>query len=151
MVCDSPAIASSLRDTPGAMPESSATSDPVELVRQTFTARRSDFPELFVPDVRLDLSERVFNPAVYEGYEGLVRWQEEVHEIWKSYVSEPEEFFAGENVVVVFTREIGRGAGSGVEVDRRTAMLFRLRDGRVSEMRLYHHRDQATRDAGLGE
>jgi ketosteroid isomerase-like protein len=133
------------------MPERSAATEAVELVRHTFTARRSDFPDLFVPDVRLDLSERVFNPAVYEGYEGLIRWREEVHEIWESYTSEPEEFFAGENVVVVFTLEIGRGGSSGVEVDRRTALLFRLQSGRVSEMRLYHHRDQAMRDAGLAE
>jgi hypothetical protein len=133
------------------MSERPTTTDPVELVRHTFTARRGQFPDLFVQDVRLDLSERVFNPAVYEGFEGLVRWREEVHEIWESYRSEPEEFFAGENVVVVFTREIGRGGSSGVEVDRRTAMLFRLRAGRVSEMRLYHHRDQAMRDAGLAE
>jgi ketosteroid isomerase-like protein len=131
------------------MPERSATSDAVELVRRTFTASRSEFPDLFVRDVSLDLSERVFNPAIYEGYEGLIRWREEVHEIWESYISEPEEFLAGDDVVVVFTREIGRGGSSGVEVDRRTALLFRLRAGRVCEMRLYHHREQAMRDAGL--
>jgi hypothetical protein len=45
------------------------------------------------------------------------------------YTSEPEDFFAGEDVVVLFTREIGRGVGSGVEVDRRTALLFRAASG----------------------
>jgi hypothetical protein len=133
------------------MSEEPTTTDLVELVRRTFTARRSEFPDLFVPDVRLDLSERVFNPAVYDGYEGIIRWREEVKEIWESYISEPEEFFAGEDVVVVLTREIGRGGSSGVEVDRRTALLFRLRARRVSEIRLYHDRDQAMRDAGLAE
>jgi len=140
-----------LGDTSHAMPEEPTTPDPVELVRLTFTARRREFPDLLVPDVRLDLSERVFNPAVYEGYEGIIRWREEVQEIWESYISEPEKFFAGEDVVVVFTREIGRGGSSGVEVNRRTALLFRLRTGRVSEIRLYHDRDRAMRDAGLAE
>jgi len=131
------------------MSEEPTTTDPVELVRLSLTARRGAFPDLLTPDVRLDLSERVFNPAVYDGYEGIIRWREEVREIWESYTSEPEEFFAGEDVVVAFTREIGRGASSGVEVDRHTALLFRLQAGRVSEIRLYHDRAQAMRDAGL--
>lgn len=138
------------RQTPTRSEESTKT-DAIELVRLALVARQSEFPDLLVADVRLDLSERVFNPAVYEGYEGIIRWREEVQEIWESYRSDPEEFFAGEDVVVVFTHEIGRGGGSGIEVDRRTALLVRLRGGRVSEIRLYHSRDQAMRDAGLAE
>jgi ketosteroid isomerase-like protein len=121
----------------------------VEIVRRAANARRSEFAELLDPAVRLDLSERVFNPAVYEGYDGIMRWRAEVADVWESYLSEPEEFFdAGETVVVV-TRERGRGRGSGVEVDRVTALLYRLHEGRVNEIRLYHDRERAMRDAGL--
>jgi ketosteroid isomerase-like protein len=122
----------------------------VELVRRALTARRSEFIELLDPSVRLDLSERVFNPAVYEGYEGIMRWRAEVGDVWESYRSEPEEFFDGDEVVVVFTRERGRAKGSGIEVDQHpTALLCRLRTGRVSEIRLYHDRERALADAGL--
>lgn len=123
--------------------------DAVELVRRSLTARRSEFPDLFTPDVRLDLSARIFNPAVYEGYEGLGRYRSEVREVWDSYRSEPEEFHVGEDVVVVFTREVGRGGTSGVEVERHTGLLFRIREGRVCEIRLYHDRERALADAGL--
>lgn len=124
----------------------------VELVRRALNARRSEFAELLDPTVRLDLSERVFNPAVYEGYEGIMRWHAEVAEVWESYRSEPEEFIDGDEVVVVFTRERGRAKGSGIEVDQHpTALLCRLRRGRVSEIRLYHDRERALRDAGLAE
>jgi ketosteroid isomerase-like protein len=136
------------------MPAQSRQPDPVELVRRALNARRSEFGDLLAPDVRLDLSERVFNPTVYEGYEGIIRWRAEVKEVWESYTSEPEECFAGDDVVVVFTREIGRGgrgAGSGVEVDRRTALLFQIRAGRVSAVRLYHDRNEAMRDARLAQ
>jgi len=119
----------------------------VEIVRRALSARRAEFDALLDPDVRLDLSERVFNPAVYEGYEGIMRWRAEVEEVWESYASEPERFFDCDHCVVVFTRERGRGRGSGVEVDRDTALLYRLRAGRVTEIRLYHDRDQALRDA----
>jgi len=124
----------------------------VEIVRRALGARRSEFERLLDPAVRLDLSERVFNPAVYEGYEGVMRWRADVGDIWESYRSEPEEFFDGDEVVVVFTRERGRAKGSGIEVDQHpTALLCRLRSGRVSEIRLYHNRERALRDAGLRE
>jgi len=124
----------------------------VEIVRRALGARRSEFEQLLDPAVRLDLSERVFNPAVYEGYEGVMRWRADVGDIWESYRSEPEEFFDGDEVVVVFTRERGRAKGSGIEVDQHpTALLCRLRSGRVSEIRLYHNRERALRDAGLRE
>ena len=124
----------------------------LELVRRALSARRSEFERLLDPAVRLDLSERVFNPAVYEGYEGVLRWRADVGDVWESYRSEPEEFFDGDEVVVVFTRERGRAKGSGIEVDQHpTALLCRLRAGRVSEIRQYHDRERALRDAGLEE
>jgi ketosteroid isomerase-like protein len=124
----------------------------VEIVRRALVARRSEFADLLDPTVRLDLSERVFNPAMYEGYDGIMRWRAEVGDVWESYRSEPEDFFDGDDVVVVFTRERGRAKGSGIEVDQHpTALLYRLRAGRVSEIRLYHDRKRALRDAGVEE
>ena len=123
----------------------------VEVVRGALRAKRSEFADLLDPAVRLDLTERVFNPAVYEGYEGIMQWRAEVGEVWESYVSEPEEFIDCGQTVVVFTRERGRGRGSGVEIDRSTALLCRIRAGRVSEIRLYHDRDRAVRDAQRAE
>jgi ketosteroid isomerase-like protein len=124
----------------------------LEVVRRALTARRSEFVDVLDPTVRLDLSERVFNPAVYDGYEGVMRWRADVSDIWDFYRSEPEELFDGDEVVVVFTRERGRAKGSGIEVDQHpTALLCRLRAGRVSEIRLYHDRERALRDAGLAE
>ncbi|HEX3433538.1 MAG TPA: hypothetical protein VHT25_05700 [Solirubrobacteraceae bacterium] len=123
----------------------------VEIVRRALTAKRSQFAELLDPEVRLDLTERVFNPAVYEGYAGILQWRAEVKDVWESYVSEPQDFFDGGRVVVVITHERGKGRGSGVEVDRQTALLYRLRDRRVSEIRLYHDIEQAIREAGVAE
>lgn len=124
--------------------------DNVEVVRIVMTAGVDEMlVDLLDPSVRLDLSERVFNPAVYEGYEGLRRWRAEVNDVWDSYRAEPVEFFEGEDVVVVLTRERGSGAGSGAQVDRLTTFVFRLTDGRVTEIRLYGDRDRAFAAAGL--
>jgi ketosteroid isomerase-like protein len=120
-----------------------------EIVRRALRARRSEFAELFDPAVRLDLSERIFNPAVYDGYDGILQWRAEVGEIWESYLTTPEDLFESGQTVVVFTHERGRGRLSGVEIDRLTALLCRLRDRRLIEIRLYHDRQQALRDAGI--
>ena len=123
----------------------------MEIVRRVMSARRSEFEELLDPDVRLDLSERVFNPGVFDGYDGIMRWRAEIGEVWESYRSEPEEFLDDGDVVVVFTHEYGRGKGSGLEVEQRLALLCRLSGDRVSEIRLYRDREQALSDSGLVE
>jgi ketosteroid isomerase-like protein len=123
----------------------------VEIVRRALAARRSEFDELLDPAVRLDFTERVFNPDVYEGYDGVMRWRAEVGEVWESYRTEPLDLIEGDQVVVVLARERGRGRGSGVEVDRSFALLCRLRGRRVCEIRLYSDRGRAMQDAGLEE
>ena len=79
----------------------------------------------------------------------LTRWRADVDDVWESYQMEPQEFFDGDEVVVVTARERGRGRGSGVEVDRPVTFLCRLRSGRVSEIRSYDDSGRALRDAGL--
>lgn len=106
--------------------------------------------EFFEPTVRLDLSEHIFNPAVYEGYDDIARQRREVRDVWDHFEIEVEQFFEGKDVVLAYTHERGRGKGSGVEVDRDTAFLFRLREGKISEVRNYRDRDRALADAGLG-
>jgi ketosteroid isomerase-like protein len=85
---------------------------------------------------------------VYEGYEEISRQGREVNEVWETFELEIEQLFEGEDAVVAFTHERGRGM-SGVDVDRRTAFLFRLADGKASEVRVYLDRDRAVADLGL--
>jgi ketosteroid isomerase-like protein len=131
-------------------------SENLDLVRSIFQAwGRGDVErflrEHFEPTARLDLSANIFNPAVYEGYEGIARQRREVNDVWESFEVEVERLFEGEDAVVAFTHEHGRGEASGVEVDRHSAFLFRLRDGKVSEVRSYLDRDRALADLGLEE
>jgi hypothetical protein len=121
----------------------------VRIVRRALVARRSEFDELLDPSIRLDFRVRVFNPAVYEGYDGIMRWRAERGEVWESYVVETERFLVGEDAVVVLQHEVARGRGSGVETDMRTALVCRVRDSRLSHVRLYYDRAAALADAGL--
>jgi ketosteroid isomerase-like protein len=126
----------------------------LELIRAVFEAWGHgdvDQPlrEHFEPTARLDLSENIFNSAVYEGYDDMARQRREVSDVWDHFEIEVEQFFEGKDVVVAYTHEHGRGKGSGVEVDRDTAFLFRLREGKISEVRNYRNRERALTDAGL--
>jgi hypothetical protein len=71
-------------------------------------------------DFRLDMSDRVFNPAVYDGHDGIRRFYAKVCEVWASYIWEPEELIEARDNVVALLRSGGVGRGSGVEVERRT-------------------------------
>src|SRR4051812_22584016 len=51
------------------------------------------FSEFAAPDMVLDLSANVLNPATYEGFEGFRRFVEQVGEAWAEFRMEPEEVF----------------------------------------------------------
>jgi ketosteroid isomerase-like protein len=125
----------------------------LDLVRSIFQAwTHGDIEivvrEYFEPTARLDLSENIFNPAVYEGYEAIARQRRGVNDVWDQFEVEVERLFECEGAVVAFMHERVRGEASGVEVDRDTAFLFRLRDGKVTEVRGYRDRDRALADLG---
>jgi ketosteroid isomerase-like protein len=92
----------------------------VEIVRRCYelwdSRQWSAIPELFDPDVEIDLSRNVFNPDVYHGHAEVERYVSAVEEVWDEFHVVPSEFFdGGDNVVTAVTLH-GRGKGSGVNV-----------------------------------
>ena len=89
----------------------------VEVVRRVYDAGLRGDTEAVIslldPAVRLDMSERVFNPDVCEGHDGYRRFLEEIDAVWDDFRVEPLEFIdACENVVVAHMVR-GRGKESG--------------------------------------
>jgi ketosteroid isomerase-like protein len=98
-------------------------------------------------EFRLDMSDRIFNPAVYEGHEGIRQFYAEVLDVWEVYVWEPEQLIeAGEDVVALL-RSTGRGRESGAEVERQTAIVWSVREGRLTGLRFYRNRGEALKPA----
>ena len=112
----------------------------------------SAIPELFDPDVEIDLSRNIFNPDVYHGHVGVERYVQVVEEVWADFRVVPAEFIdAGEQVVTAVTVQ-GRGTGSGVEVKMDLFNIWTIRDSKV--VRIvggYRDRAQALEAAGLSE
>ena len=103
--------------------------------------------ELFDPGVRLDQSRNVFNPAVYEGIDGVVGALAAVRETWDSFAMHPERFVEIGDSVVVFNAVTARGAGGGVEVEDRSSSVHRLRGGRIVALTIYPDPEEGLRAA----
>jgi ketosteroid isomerase-like protein len=87
------------------------------------------------------------------GHEGVARYIAKVNEAFDDYRMAPEEFIdAGRDQVLVFSREGGRGKGSGAEVQTHpTAHLWTLRGGKATRMQSYWERSDALEAVGLSE
>jgi ketosteroid isomerase-like protein len=128
----------------------------VEIVRRVyqFWDQRdwSKVPELFDPEIELDLSRNVFNPAVYNGHGGLETYVSAIDEIWDDFRVVPAEFVDGGDVVVTAVTLHGKGRGSGVDVEMKLFNVWTLRDLKV--VRIvggYRDRFEALEAAGLPE
>lgn len=125
----------------------------LDLVRRAHNALNSGDVRALLedcdPGFRLDMSDRVLNPAVYEGHEGIRRFVTEVHEAWEKFTWEPEELIESGDLVLALICSTGRGRGSGLELDRRAAMLWRVPAERAVSLQFFRDRDAAREAAGL--
>jgi ketosteroid isomerase-like protein len=118
-----------------------------EVVRRAYDAlQRRDLvalEELADPDLEMDLSERVLNPATYRGGEGLLRFLGEVDELWASMDIAVEHVIEhGDELLAVLMVTL-KGRGSGVEMESRIAQRWTLREGRLLRMKLQPDADAA--------
>ena len=118
-----------------------------ELVKRALaalnTGRIDDLVAICDRDFELDMSARVFNPAVYHGHDGIRQFYAEVLDVWEHYVWEPEQILERGDLVVALVRTSGRGKGSGLDIDRRTAMIWKVDGDQAVSLRFYRDRAEA--------
>jgi len=85
------------------------------------------------------------------GHEAALGVRRRWLESWDDHQVDVEEVKDGGDSVVVGQHLSGRGKGSGLEVDFRVYLHFKLRDGRVSYVYEYADRGEALEAAGLSE
>jgi ketosteroid isomerase-like protein len=106
------------------------------------------FAEFAQPDMVIDITSNVFNPGTFEGFEGFLRFMDQVGEAWAEFRLEPEEVFEQGDVVVGLVRAVATGHGSGVEIDAPSAVVCEMRDGRIASIRVEPDREAALRVIG---
>jgi ketosteroid isomerase-like protein len=127
----------------------------VALVRRAFDAyTRGDIDAVLAlcdEDILVTQAEEVPGvPPQQRGHAGVLEafgiWPEQ----WDDFQVEIKEILAdpGDQVVVA-TRQSGRGKQSGVEVEAEFTFLFAIRDGKITEWRIFVHESQALAAAGV--
>ena len=127
----------------------------VELVHRLADAwNRSDVEAvlaLFDSECEVVFSPEVPEPGPFHGHAELRQWAEGFLAAWEFHHSEVVEIVdAGDNVVAVL-HLVGRGIGSGVEMDETDAHVFTIREGRVARWQNFNHRADALEAAGIQE
>ena len=121
----------------------------LEIVRRAHEAlNASDIDTVIAlcdPGFRLDMSDRVFNPAVYEGHDGIRAFYSEVMDVWETFTWEVIEAEEHEDRVLVLLQSTGKARGSGLELDRRAAMVWRVDAGRATSLTFYRDPAEARR------
>jgi ketosteroid isomerase-like protein len=128
----------------------------VEIVRSVYAAWAAGDGEkalgLLHPEITVDATRRVFNPATYVGFEGLRQMFGDTVDVWEEFPFEPLEFIDAGDRVAVVGRLVAKGKGSGVEVDQPIAAVWTVLDGRAVRWELgYTSRTEALEAVGLSE
>ena len=87
-------------------------------------------------------------PPVYRGHDGWVTFARDIREPWESFTIETNEVRdAGDRIVLLMTFH-ARGR-SGLEVQRKFATVWTVRDGLAVSVRAYGEWDAALEAVGL--
>jgi ketosteroid isomerase-like protein len=104
------------------------------------------------PDIELHSAFAAVGGARYRGRDGLRRWQGDLTEAWGAELRvEPEAFFDLGEDTLLFCTYHARGRQSGAAVAMPATTVARVRDGRVSYVKVYMARADALRDLGVSE
>jgi len=127
----------------------------VEVVRRVYEAAEgrdaATVLSLYDTEVELDASRLGMFSKVFRGHDGLRELFAEWHDAWGEIEYSYEELIeAGEQVVAVVSRH-ARGRSSGLEVERRFALLWTLREGKVVQVVWFLDLADALEAAGLSE
>ncbi len=130
----------------------------VDVVLDQFAAvNERDFAramDRYADDVRLFASEESgLKAGVFEGKEAVGEWFGDWFRIfapgYRFEIQEARELDSG--AVLIFATHGGHGRLSGAEVHGETGYLYRVRDGKISQVGFFSGREEALEAASLPE
>jgi ketosteroid isomerase-like protein len=126
----------------------SETNPNIALVYESLAAyQRGDegrVRQLMDPSIEVYGAPNIVNSGTYRGFEGYRRWLNEWEEAWdEASYGLGEIVEVDENVLVVPVHIVGRGTGSGIEIDSVFGWLYQFRDGRAIRFQVHATPDEA--------
>ena len=117
----------------------------VEIVQRGLDAFNADdaagFLDLWDPECEFfSITGSRMDATPYRGHDGISRYLEETAETWAELRFETERILEGKDEDVVVTVGLLRGEGraSGVLVEQRVGMVYKLRSRKIRYCRAYH-------------
>ena len=107
--------------------------------------------DLSAPDVHVDGSRRIFNPAVYDGHEGMRQLIREIYDAWEGFAEATTRLVPVGDMVVAIQKISGRGRASMAEVHASGASVWTVRHGLVVRVDVFNDVDEALAFAGAEE
>ena len=124
----------------------------VETVRKVFEA--SDLRatvEWLDPDVEWWDRGDEPTPTIHRGHDAVLAYLNELDAFIADFDVEPKEFIDAGEYVVAVVRMRTKGLGSGIELNRQDAVVYRCDHGKISRVDYYNNKEQALEAAGLSE
>lgn len=129
----------------------------LDLVGRFFEAAARDdwvaVEGLFDPECRIDDFDMP-DASGYRGHEGFFEWITQWDSAWGDWEMKDLEIRppVGDRVIALFTM-LAKGRGSGIELNRRDAMVFVLRGGKIRQLAYYNEQQRglALEAVGLSE
>lgn len=126
----------------------------VELVRPMYAAwGRGDYSsvEWAHPEIDIVLADGPA-PGSWTGLAGMAEGWRDWVTAWEEYCLEADEYRElDDKRVLVLSQFSGRGKASGLTVRTSGAVVFHLREGKVTRLVVYWDRERALADLGLTE
>src|SRR5829696_2819176 len=127
----------------------------VELVRRGFDAfARRDIDAILAgldPDIDVRPAPELPGADSYHGHAGFVAFMERFLESWEEYRLTPERFIDAGDQVVVLYQAVGRGRGSGIDLETRFGHVWTVREGRAVRWEVFRTHGEALEAVGLPE
>jgi hypothetical protein len=73
----------------------------------------------------------------------------EVHEVWENFTWEPPKLKAAGDVALALVHSVGRGRGSGLDIDRNSAMLWQIPEEPLLALTFYRDPTAARTAVGI--
>ena len=127
----------------------------MEIVRRGFMAVLDDDWPTALTTLHPEVEVRDFDipdAGLYRGHEGFREWLSNWGEGWEEWRLDNIEFHSGSNgQVIALFKMITKGEGSGIEIERDDAIVYRLDAGEIIRMEYFNRQDEALVAAGLSE
>ena len=127
----------------------------VELVRRGHEAFRDSGEEAIFEylDAEIDLTpvEELLDSETFHGHDGVRRYFQTMRDAFGDFGWEPQEFLDHGDHVLVATRFIAEGRGSGAPVEAMVYNVWTVRQGKAVRVHGFMSRARALEAAGLSE